>query len=120
MKTSFTTMFGVLGAVSLALTQLTELTSAEHKAAVIGSAICVALLGYCSNDKTPCPPIPPALLIAGALGGLVLACSGCRLGGFALHVKSQQFGSVGLAFDSGTIGNVAVSGTNAQHKLIPP
>lgn len=83
------------------------------------TAACVALLGYHSADKFPRPPIPPVIALAFLLVGIALLSSGCRLGGFALNVKSATFGSVGLAFDSGSIGNLAVSHTNALHQLPP-
>jgi hypothetical protein len=64
--------------------------------------------------------MPCALFLALALVTLAAVSSGCRLGGFVLNVKSAQFGTVGLAFDSGSIGNRAVSHTNALHQLPPP
>jgi hypothetical protein len=88
-----------------------------HLHCLILSAVCVALLGYFAADKHPRPPLPSALIVAIVLGGLVVLCSGCRLGGFALQVKSPTFGSIGVAFDSGAIGNAAVASTNAAHHI---
>ena len=120
MKNSLTSFFGIAGAVAMAVSQVVGLSPCVHTGCLVVSAVCVALLGWNAADKRPRPPLPCGFILACAIGVLAFTCSGCRLGGFVLNVKSAQFGTLGLAFDSGSIGNRAVSHTNALHQLPPP
>jgi peptidoglycan/LPS O-acetylase OafA/YrhL len=120
MKISLTTLCGVAAAIAVAISQVQGCPEALRLHLLIVSAVCVALLGYFAQDRHPRPPLPAALILAVVVGGLAMVCSGCRLGGFTMQVKSPTFGSVGVAFDSGSIGNRAVSHTNALHQLPPP
>jgi hypothetical protein len=113
MKVSLTSVFGIVGALALAVSQVDGLPSAVHLHCLIVSAVCVALLGFYAADRTPRPPLPAAMVLAVVLVVLCGVCSGCRVGGFALKVASPTFGSVGITVGNGAIGNAAVSQTNS-------
>lgn len=85
------------------------------------SAGCVAGLGYHATDKSPRPPLPPLAIFIALGAGLLLVCGGCTLGGFAVGVKSNTFGSVVLAADGGAIGKEPMP-TNSVPALpvLPP
>jgi len=104
MKFSLTTVFGVLGAIALSVSQVNGINPTVHLFCVCVSAACVAGLGYHAADQFPRPPLPPVVLFIVLLAALTCLLCGCRLGGFALEVKSPAFGSVGVAIDGGMIG----------------
>ena len=105
MKLSYTSVFGCLGAIALAVSQVPGLPSTLHTVCVCISAASVAALGYHAADATPRPPTPPIVLFALLLGALLVACAGCKVGGLGVSVSSPPFGSVGITLDGGVIGH---------------
>jgi len=115
MKISITTVFGTLGAIALAVSQVAGLPATVHLVCVCLSAACVAGLGYHAADQTPRPPLPPIVLFAMMLIGFAVLLAGCKVGGLAVQVSSPAFGSVGVSLDGGVIGH-GKTPTNA----VPP
>lgn len=114
MKTSFTSFFGLSGAIALAVSQIPGLSAQGRMWALIASAVSVALLGYYAADQRPRPPMPCALFIALVLGTLAVATCGCRVGGLAVKVVSPAFGSLSLGIGNGAIGTQPSQQTNSM------
>lgn len=119
MKLSPTSLFGILGAVALAVSQVSGLPGTLHMVCVCVSAACVAGLGYHASDATPRPPAPPLLMFALLLGIAVVVFTGCKVGGLGVAVNSPAFGSVGITLDGGVIGHGRMP-TNAIAALPKP
>ena len=119
MRLSLTTIFGLLGAISLAVSQVTGLSVTAHLICVCISAACVAGLGYHAADQTPRPPLPPLTCFLLLLVCLIVCCCGCKVGGFGVELKSPAFGSVGVSLDGGVIGKGQVP-TNAPSPVLAP
>ena len=105
MKLSMTTIFGILGAIALAVSQVAGLPATVHMVCVVVSAACVAGLGYHAADQTPRPPVPPFMAFAAMLIGFAVLLAGCKVGGLGVQVASPAFGSVGVSLDGGVIGH---------------
>ena len=105
MKISLTSLFGCLGAIALAVSQVPGIPGTLHLVCVCVSAAAVAALGYHASDATPRPPMPPIMLFALLLCSLLVACAGCKVGGLGVAVSSPPFGSVGITLDGGVIGH---------------
>ena len=118
MKFSLTTFFGVIGAVALAVAQVSGLSPTLHTVLVCISSACVAGLGYHATDKVPRPPLPPLAMFVALGAATLLFCAGCRVGGLAFKVTSTQFGTVGIALDGGVIGKASMP-TNSSVPAVP-
>jgi hypothetical protein len=119
MKLSYTTFFGMLGAMTFAVSQVVGLPALVHLVCVCVSAACVAGLGYHAVDQTPRPPVPPLVLFAAMLIAFAVMLAGCKVGGLGVSVSSPAFGSVGLSLDGGVIGK-GHTPTNAPTPIALP
>ena len=119
MKLSLTTVFGTLGAMALAVSQVSGLSATFHLFCVCVAAAAVAGLGYHAADQSPRPPLPPIACFVVLLAILLVMMTGCKVGGLGVEVKSPAFGSVGVSLDGGVIGKGRMP-TNALPPLSAP
>jgi hypothetical protein len=105
MKLSITTIAGMAGAVSLAVSKVSGLPPWVVTTCEVVTVASVALLGYHAQDRSDKPPAPPLGTLAILLAAGMAAFAGCKVGGLGVEVKSPTFGSVGLTLDGGVIGH---------------
>jgi energy-converting hydrogenase Eha subunit B len=116
MKYSPTTVFGMLGAIALAVANVPGLAPWALTACHVVSVACVAGIGYHAQDRSAKPPSAPGASAAILLAASLVALTGCKVGGLGIEVKSPTFGSVGISLDGGIIGHGKVP-TNAPTPL---
>ena len=119
MKISLTTLAGMIGAVALAVDQITALSPDAHLACKVAASAALALVGYHAQDRSNKRPGPPAATLAILAAALCIYLAGCKVGGLGVQVTSPAFGSVGISLDGGVIGH-GKAPTNAPTPLSAP
>lgn len=111
MKLSLTSLFGIIGAVSLAVSQVADIPAWFHTLCVCVSAASVAGLGYHATDKNPRPPGPPIVMFAVLLIVVIMALCLQGCGTFQGSVTVPGEGTVGAAWSTNG-GYLDVTSTN--------
>lgn len=112
MKTSLTTICGLLAAVSHAIAEAYAEPHWLHLVADVVSVGALAGLGFFATDsRNGSVKAKTGAVALISLGAAALLCS-CKVATFEAHVSSPALGAVGVQIGGGAIGRAA-AGTNS-------